>query len=125
MGLVTDYLKCSYANKVTLAGNFLFIASSAVIGADLADLITIKEEYLAGAGGVAFSGLLLNGFTLCGFHTLASYRITKNIISRGGDSKLQRLVNIESGLYCNKKGVELALKESGLPVLPHQSQFKQ
>ncbi len=110
-----DYLKCVYANKVTLAGY-------ALIGTGIG--IGLIENYHNINPNTAFSNMIIAqiinlgigclGITKIGLETLNVYNRTKKHIEK------YHTINDEfQGKYnpwhCTRAGVRLAAKEKGLP----------
>ena len=108
-----DYAKSVYANKFTLAGYSAVLSSFGLMFAD-PKRVTFDEESC-----LLILGNVLLGATGFGLDTFRTYRRTKDHLKkfenqikvREDDESFKRK---ESFWYCNRKGYELALKESGL-----------
>lgn len=116
-----DYLKCVYMNKFTLAGFFLVGIS---VGSAVYDMVSpIKKSlpenqalYETAHIIVASLGSACLGGTSFGRETLNIYRRVKDYLSNMETPEIDYYLRSKyhSGMYCLRKGIELAVKESGL-----------
>lgn len=106
---IGDYQKCQVANKFTLGGYLLMGASLPLgIAEYQTELIPLMTSL-----PTAFSGWAIAALTDYGKDTFHKYKQAKEHI-RTFDDLPEVFVKETSKNYCHRKGVELAIKESGL-----------
>lgn len=111
--ILKDYLKAVKANKFTLASYGLLAAHVAGIVADVrSDTFDINFginflTFLPYAIGLVSTG--------AGEHTLRAYCQARDIIKNNNGGLRGEVINdYESGLYCTRAGIRLAVREAGL-----------
>ena len=110
---VKDYLKCTWANKATLASYLLlgtYILSRAIgIQEDHSqEILRQSVQFISGLG--SFELLLL---TWGGANTFHTYRRAKKHIEQFEELP-SRYIDLKGKWYCTKVAVRLAAKEAGL-----------
>jgi len=107
-----DYLKCTWANKLTLAG-YLSLLATFVLG------YLCKETQLSYLGvitcGSLCSSVSLLQSTLFGLETLDTYQEARSYIRKFGKLK-ETFREIKERDYCTRAGLRLAAKEAGLEL---------
>lgn len=106
MGTIRDYVKCACYNRLTLFG---ILGTSASVGMFAYGII--KKDFSSTALAIDSAVISASALSasLLGFETFHKYKITKKRLDRG--KGVPSCLEKDSLMYCDRRGVELALKE--------------
>lgn len=110
---IINYLKCAYANKVTLAGyTALAVGAACCLVGEQANPCT---EEIRSWGAILSIDTALFGLcsTMLGLDTYDTYEKTLNHIKQFGTIR-EDYAQIKNRFYCSRVAIKLAAKEAGL-----------